>query len=88
MMSTDKRKNTNAQTDHSKKLRQATAAKFNREKLASGEYKSMGMTARAEDIAVIQAAINQAGGSRVQALKKICTEWLEMQSALNGKNTA
>lgn len=66
----------NANTEHSKKLRQATAQKWQREKLKSGEYKQFSVQGKAEDVDVILAAIGRAGGSRVQALKKICAEFL------------
>lgn len=66
----------NANTEHSKKLRAATATKANREKLASGEYRQFALKGKAADMDIIDAAIAQAGGSRTQALVKICTEWL------------
>lgn len=67
----------NSLSEHSRQLRSRTAAAHNKAKLASGEYRSIGLTGRAEDIDIIDAAIARAGGSRVQALKKICAEWLE-----------
>lgn len=65
-----------ALSEHSKKLRAATAAKFNQEKLASGEYRRISLQGKAQDLDIIDAAIAKAGGSRVQALAKICREWL------------
>lgn len=69
----------NSNTEHSKKLRQETAAAFARAKLASGEYVQMSVKGKAEDMAVIRAAMDKAGGSNVQALLKICREWLDGQ---------
>lgn len=63
-------------TEHSKKLRQKTAATFTKTKLNNGEYRQLSLQGKAEDIAIIDAAIAQAGGSRVQALKTICQEYL------------
>ncbi len=74
-----KKYNTNANTEHSKKLRAATAAKANAAKLASGEYKQLSLRGRAEDMAPVLAAMERAGGSKVQALKRICAEWLAGQ---------
>ncbi|WP_373745982.1 hypothetical protein [Neisseria dentiae] len=69
----------NSNSEHSKQLRRAAAAKYNRDKLASGELKQFGVKGRAADIETIEAAVARAGGSRVQALKRICAEWLAMQ---------
>ncbi|STZ77372.1 hypothetical protein [Bergeriella denitrificans] len=66
----------NSNTEHSRKLRQTTAAAFAKAKLASGEYKQFAVKGKAEDIDAVLAAIEKAGGSKIQALKKICTEWL------------
>ncbi|STQ99863.1 Uncharacterised protein [Kingella potus] len=66
----------NANTEHSKKLRQQTAAKWQREKLASGERRTMTINGKAAEMDIIDAAIAKAGGSRTQALLKICKEWL------------
>ena len=63
-------------TEHSKKLRQKTAAAFTKAKLSNGEYRQLSLQGKSEDIAIIDAAIAQAGGSRVQALKTICQEYL------------
>lgn len=71
----------NSNTEHSKKLRRDTANKFYREKIQSGEYSQMLVKGKAEDMAVIQAAIDKAGGSRVQALKAICQAYLNSETA-------
>lgn len=67
----------NANTKHSVALRSKTAAEHLKKKLASGEYRSIKLNGRSEDLDVIDAAVEKAGGSRVQALKKICAEYLE-----------
>lgn len=67
----------NAHTEHSKKLRAKTAAAANKAKLASGVYKRLSIQGKAEQIDCIQAAIHQAGGSKIVALERICREWLE-----------
>lgn len=67
----------NSNTEHSKKLRAATATAFAREKLKSGAYQQISLRGKSEDMAVIFAAIEQAGGSRVQALKAICEQYLQ-----------
>lgn len=67
----------NSNTAHSKKLRAATAAAFTREKLKSGAYQQISLQGKREDMAVILAAIEQAGGTRVQALKAICERYLQ-----------
>ncbi|ENX8900385.1 hypothetical protein C7Y17_12260, partial [Neisseria gonorrhoeae] len=46
-------------------------------KLASGEYRQFSVQGRAEDVELILAAVEKAGGSRVQALAKICRRYLE-----------
>lgn len=53
-----------------------TSAEFTREKLQNGQYKQFSVQGKAEDIDVILVAIEKAGGSRVQALKKICEAYL------------
>ena len=65
----------NSNSEHSVKLRRETAARINREKLQSGEYKQFAVKGRAQDIDVILAAIEKAGGSKTQALLKICRDW-------------
>lgn len=67
----------NAQTEHSRKLRQKTAAEARRKKLASGEYRSLTVQGRASDMDIIDRAVEKAGGSRIQALKVICAAFLE-----------
>lgn len=71
----------NSNTEHSKKLRAATAAAANRKKLQSGAYRQYTIKAPAADMDIIDAAIAKAGGSRTQALLKICSEWLDNQAA-------
>lgn len=66
----------NSNTEHSRKLRAATAAAHTKAKLASGEYKAIGLNGKSEDIEVILQAVAKAGGSRVQALRKICEYYL------------
>lgn len=70
----------NSNTDHSRKLRQQTAAKWQREKLASGERRTFTVNGKAAEMDVIDAAIARAGGSRTQALLKICREWMETET--------
>lgn len=67
----------NPVTEHSKQLRIKTATRINREKLDSGEYKQFAVKGKAGDIDVILAAIEKAGGSKTQALLKICRAYLE-----------
>lgn len=69
----------NSNTVHSKKLRAATAAKYTREKMANGELRQINIRMKTEDMAIIDEAVARAGGSRVQALLKICREWLAQQ---------
>lgn len=70
----------NSNTEHSKKLRQQTAAKWQREKLASGERRTFTVNGKAAEMDIIDAAIAKAGGSRTQALLKICREWMETET--------
>lgn len=74
-----KKYNTNSNSDHSRKLRQDTANKATAAKLADGVYKQFLLRGLAADMDAIEAAIAAAGGSRVQALKKICAEWQAMR---------
>lgn len=67
----------NKLTEHSRQLRIRTAAAHTKAKLKSGEYRTFTLTGRAEDMDIVDAAIARAGGSRVQALKKICAAYLE-----------
>ena len=67
----------NAQTEHSRKLRQKTASEARRKKLASGEYRSLTIQGKAADIDIIDRAVEKAGGSRLQALKHICAAFLK-----------
>ncbi|EMT6284351.1 hypothetical protein ACHZT2_002155 [Neisseria gonorrhoeae] len=67
----------NSNSGHSKKLRAATAAAATKAKLASGEYRQFSVQGRAEDVELILAVVEKAGGSRVQALAKICRRYLE-----------
>lgn len=66
----------NSNSEHSKQLRAKTAAASTRAKLDSGAYKQFSVQGKAEDIDVILAAIEKAGGSKTQALLKICREWM------------
>lgn len=67
----------NANTEHSKKLRQATAAKWQKEQLAKGLYKQLTIKGKAEDMNIIEEAIKKAGGSKARALKAICEDFLK-----------
>ncbi len=69
----------NANTEHSKKLRAATAAAAKRQKLKSGEYRQISIYAPTEEMDIIDAAVAKAGGTKRQALVKICAEWLARQ---------
>lgn len=69
----------NSNTEHSKKLRRQTANKFYQEKIKTGEYAQMTVKGKTEDMAIIRAAIERAGGTNIQALKQICAEWLAAQ---------
>nr|DAJ20049.1 MAG TPA: hypothetical protein [Siphoviridae sp. ctmtD6] len=64
-------------TPEAKKRYAKTATTINQAKLDSGEYKQFAVKGKAADIDVINQAIAKAGGSRTQALLKICREWLE-----------
>lgn len=66
----------NSHSTHSRALRRKTANAALSAKLASGEYRQMLVRGKAEDMDVIDAALAQAGGSRVQALKKICAFYM------------
>ncbi|MDO5058780.1 MAG: hypothetical protein Q4D82_02420 [Neisseria sp.] len=66
----------NAQTEHSKKLRSQTASQWQKEQLASGAVRQITLRAKAEQMDIIDAAIAKAGGSRTQALLKICEAYL------------
>ena len=39
----------------------------------------MTVKGKADDMAIIRAAIEQVGGTNIQALKQICAEWLAVQ---------
>lgn len=69
----------NSNTEHSKNLRRQTANKFYKEKIKTGEYAQMTVKGKADDMAIIRAAIERVGGTNIQALKQICAEWLEAQ---------
>ena len=66
-------------TPEAKKRYAQTATAINKAKLASGEYRRLSIQAKAAEMDIIDAAIARAGGSRTQALLKICREWLEGQ---------
>lgn len=67
----------NSNTEHSKRLRAKTAVEAARKKLQSGEYRQYTIRAKAEEMDIIDAAIEKAGGSRTQALLKICRAYME-----------
>ena len=69
----------NAQTEHSKKLRIATSMKWQKEQLAKGTYRQIKLQGKSTDLDIIDAAIKHAGGSRVQALVKICQDYLNQK---------
>ncbi|MCP2041908.1 hypothetical protein L1281_002526 [Neisseria sp. HSC-16F19] len=68
-------------TPEAKKRYAKTATAINQAKLDAGEYRQIGIKGKAADIEIIEAAIAKAGGSRTQALLKICTEWLAESQA-------
>ena len=61
---------------NAKKRYAQTATRINQAKLASGEYRQFSVKGKAEDIEIIETAINKIGTTRVQALKAICEQWL------------
>lgn len=63
-------------TPEAKKRYAKTATRINQAKLDNGEYKQIAIKGKASDIDLIESAIAKAGGSRVQALKKICEMYL------------
>ncbi|MFC3873332.1 hypothetical protein [Neisseria musculi] len=63
--------------EEAKKRYAKTATRINQAKLDNGVYKQFAVKGRAEDINIILAAIEKAGGSKTQALLKICREWLD-----------
>lgn len=67
-------------TPEAKKRYAATASRINREKLQNGEYRRMMVQAKAAEMDIIETAIARAGGSRTQALLKICQDWLQGQT--------
>ena len=70
----------NSNSEHSKKLRQAHAAAYNKAKLASGERKQITINGKAEHIDIINEAIAQSGASKAEALAQICRHWLKAQN--------
>lgn len=67
-------------TPEAKKRYARTATAINKAKLQSGEYRRLSIQAKAAEMDIIDAAIAKAGGSRTQALLKICREWLDDQA--------
>ncbi|UOO81173.1 hypothetical protein LVJ83_09325 [Uruburuella testudinis] len=61
----------NANTEHSRKLRAATAAKVQKEKLASGEYAQITLRTDTKTMADFKAILDDIGGKRPEALKKL-----------------
>ena len=61
----------NANTKHSKALRKATTAKWQREKLERGELAQILIRADAETIKNFKAILEEIGGSRPEALRKL-----------------
>ena len=64
-------------TPEAKKRYAKTASAINKAKIARGEYRRLSIQAKAAEMDVIDEAIAKAGGSRTQALLKICREWLK-----------
>lgn len=64
-------------TQEAKKRYAQTASAINKAKLQSGEYRRISIQAKAAEMDVIDTAIAKAGGSRTQALLRICSEWLQ-----------
>lgn len=61
----------NANTKHSKALRKATTAQWQREKLESGELAQILIRADAETINNFKVMLEEIGGSRPEALRKL-----------------
>lgn len=61
----------NANTKHSKALRKATTAKWQREKLERGELAQILIRADAETINSFKSMLEEIGGSRPEALRKL-----------------
>lgn len=61
----------NANTKHSKALRKATTAKWQRKKLERGELAQILIRADAETINNFKAILEEIGGSRPEALRKL-----------------
>lgn len=62
----------NSNTDHSKKLRQATATKARREKLKSGEISQITITMPTERMNYVKQVLESIDKSRPQALYQLC----------------
>ena len=61
----------NANTKHSKALRKATTAKWQREKLERGELAQILIRADSETINNFKIMLKEIGGSRPEALRKL-----------------
>lgn len=61
----------NANTKHSKALRKATTAKWQREKLERGELAQILIRADSETINNFKFMLEEIGGSRPEALRKL-----------------
>lgn len=60
---TEKKRNTNAQTEHSKKLRTASALKSQKESMSSGEVEQMLLRGKSEFIQNINGCLGSLDGS-------------------------
>lgn len=63
-------------TADAKKRYAQKSTETNQAKLKDGTYRAFRVQGLAADMDIIDSAIVEAGGSRTQALKKICAEWL------------
>ena len=61
----------NANTKHSKAIRKATTAKWQREKLERGELAQILIRADSETINNFKTMLEEIGGSRPEALRKL-----------------
>lgn len=61
----------NANTEHSRNLRAATADKIQREKLASGEYAQITIRSDAKTMQEFKKMLDEIGGKRPEAIKKL-----------------
>ena len=63
---------TNANTEHSKKLRIATAAAQNKKMRESGKVKQIGLALSAELAAEFDAILSELGANRAEGIKALC----------------